>query len=123
MKKSIWILISVFVAAFPVYARETLVLARPEGPASDIAEEVLKEAYHRIGIEVRTQTFPAERSLVASNSGDADGEVARLTELEGTYTANVIAHQGVLDEGVQFIQKPFSLMDFAAKVREALEQE
>jgi len=36
------------------------------------------------------------------------------------YTANVIAHHGVLDEGVHFIQKPFSMHDLAAKVREAL---
>ena len=37
------------------------------------------------------------------------------------YTSNVIAHHGVLDEGVHFIQKPFSLKDLAAKVREALD--
>ncbi len=37
------------------------------------------------------------------------------------YTANVIAHQGVLDEGVHFIQKPFSINDLAAKIREALD--
>jgi PAS domain S-box-containing protein len=37
------------------------------------------------------------------------------------YTADVIAHHGVLDENVRFIQKPFSLGDLAAKVREALE--
>jgi len=37
------------------------------------------------------------------------------------YTANVIAHRGVLDEGVNFIQKPFSLRDLAVKVRRALE--
>ena len=37
------------------------------------------------------------------------------------YTSNVIAHHGILDEGVHFIQKPFSLKDLAAKVREALE--
>ncbi len=36
------------------------------------------------------------------------------------YTADVIAHHGVLDEGVHFIQKPFSTKDLAAKVREAL---
>ncbi len=36
------------------------------------------------------------------------------------YTANVIAHNGVLDEDVNFIQKPFSKQDLAAKVREAL---
>jgi DNA-binding NtrC family response regulator len=36
------------------------------------------------------------------------------------YTANVIAHHGVLDEGVHFIQKPFSMDDLGAKIREAL---
>lgn len=36
------------------------------------------------------------------------------------YTANVIAHHGVLDEGVHFIAKPFSSADLAAKVEEAL---
>ncbi|MEA5114354.1 MAG: PAS domain S-box protein [Geobacteraceae bacterium] len=37
------------------------------------------------------------------------------------YTADVIAHRGVLGEGVHFIQKPFSMQGLAAKVREALE--
>jgi PAS domain S-box-containing protein len=37
------------------------------------------------------------------------------------YTANVIAHHGVLDEGVHFIQKPFSMQGLAAKVREVLD--
>ncbi|MCF8024766.1 MAG: PAS domain S-box protein [Desulfobacteraceae bacterium] len=38
------------------------------------------------------------------------------------YTEDVIAHHGVLDQGVQFIQKPFSIQDLAEKVREAIEQ-
>ncbi len=37
------------------------------------------------------------------------------------YTANVIAHHGVLDEGVNFIQKPFTMSDLAAKIREVLD--
>ncbi|MBN2706816.1 MAG: PAS domain S-box protein [Deltaproteobacteria bacterium] len=37
------------------------------------------------------------------------------------YTANVIAHRGVLEDGVHFMQKPFSLQEMAAKVREVLE--
>jgi PAS domain S-box-containing protein len=37
------------------------------------------------------------------------------------YTADVIAHQGVLDGGVHFIQKPFSNKDMAAKIREVLD--
>ncbi len=39
------------------------------------------------------------------------------------YTADVIAHYGVLDEGVHFIQKPFSLSALAAQVRELLDGE
>ena len=38
------------------------------------------------------------------------------------YTANVIAHHGVLDEGVNFIQKPFSKETLGAKVRESLDE-
>jgi CheY-like chemotaxis protein len=38
------------------------------------------------------------------------------------YTADVIAHRGVLDKGVNFIQKPFSVKDLAVKVRDALRE-
>ena len=37
------------------------------------------------------------------------------------YTGDVIAHHGVLDEGVHFIQKPFSRRELAAKAREVLD--
>jgi len=37
------------------------------------------------------------------------------------YTANVIAHRGILDRNVHFIHKPFSVDELARKVREALE--
>ena len=36
------------------------------------------------------------------------------------YTADVIAHRGVLDSGLNFIQKPFSRLELALKVREAI---
>jgi len=38
------------------------------------------------------------------------------------YTANVIAHHGVLDEGVEFLQKPYSPRDLAARVRTLLDR-
>jgi len=33
------------------------------------------------------------------------------------YTANVITNNGVLDEGIEFIQKPYLLNDLAQKLR------
>ena len=36
------------------------------------------------------------------------------------YTANVIAHHGVLDDGIAFLQKPFSVQALTEKVREVL---
>lgn len=37
------------------------------------------------------------------------------------YTSDVIAHQGVLEKGVHYIPKPFSLQSLALKVREVLD--
>jgi signal transduction histidine kinase/ActR/RegA family two-component response regulator len=39
------------------------------------------------------------------------------------YTADIISEQGILDEKVNFLQKPFSIKDMAEKVREALDRE
>ncbi|MDA3791678.1 MAG: PAS domain S-box protein [Desulfobacula sp.] len=38
------------------------------------------------------------------------------------YTADIIAHHGVLEEGVHFIQKPFSKRDLAQTVRKSLDE-
>jgi CheY-like chemotaxis protein len=37
------------------------------------------------------------------------------------YTENVIVHRGVVDEGLNFIQKPFSVNTLATKIREVLD--
>lgn len=39
------------------------------------------------------------------------------------YTANVLAPHGVLESGLNFIQKPFSINDLSVKVREVLEKD
>lgn len=39
------------------------------------------------------------------------------------YTADVIVHMGVLDEGVHFLQKPFAPKDLATRIRKALVRE
>jgi hypothetical protein len=37
------------------------------------------------------------------------------------YTADLIAHRGILDEGLNFIQKPFRRDELAEKVRQVLD--
>jgi len=37
------------------------------------------------------------------------------------YTSDVIAHHGVIDEGVHFLQKPYTAQVLSKKVREVLD--
>ena len=45
----------------------------------------------------------------------------KLVYMSG-YTADVIAHHGVLDAGVHFLQKPFSRTSLSLKIKEALDE-
>jgi signal transduction histidine kinase len=56
----------------------------------------------------------------------AEEAVARLPELKVLFTTgftkNAVVHNGVLDPGVNFIAKPFTLDQLAAKLREVLDR-
>ena len=39
------------------------------------------------------------------------------------YSEDIISHEGALDEGIPFIQKPFSVQGLVTRVREVLEGE
>jgi FixJ family two-component response regulator len=58
------------------------------------------------------------RKLRDTLAGDQPG--LKTLYMSG-YTASVITDRGVLEEGVNFIQKPFTRRDLVAKVREALD--
>lgn len=87
---------------------EAIRLAREHGGAIQLlmTDVVMPEMNGRLLANHLRAQFPALRCLFMSG-----------------YTANVIAHHGVLDEGVHFIQKPFALHALAAKIREALATE
>ncbi|MCX7981476.1 MAG: PAS domain S-box protein [Syntrophales bacterium] len=38
------------------------------------------------------------------------------------YTANVIAHHGILEEGIIYLQKPFTIVDLSARLSQAMNQ-
>ncbi len=104
---------------------------------------VLSEALGRLGHQVRTAGDAATLwRWVKDGAGDLvitdvvlpgmNGKelVARLRVgrpglrclyMSG-YTADVIAQHGVLDAGVAFLQKPFTIQSLAEKAREALKQ-
>ncbi len=118
---------------------ETILLVEDESAILDIARMILE----RLGYQVLATSTP---SMAINMAKEHDGKIHLLItdvvmpEMNGRdlasqlqllhpdiqtlfmsgYTANVIAHSGVLDDGVSFIQKPFTMSDLASKVREAL---
>ncbi|MEJ6000174.1 substrate-binding periplasmic protein [Paucibacter soli] len=59
-------------------------LADPE-PASLASEQLLRDAYRQLGIEIRIERMPGARSLLSANSGATDGELHRKAGLEHDY--------------------------------------
>jgi polar amino acid transport system substrate-binding protein len=93
----------------PVHAQSSLVFSKP-GPldyTAQISEEILKEAYARIGIAVTTQEFPGERALRMSNSGAVDGEVNRIRGIAKIYPNLRIVPVAInLIDGMAFTKNP-----------------
>ncbi|UTY60418.1 ABC transporter substrate-binding protein [Massilia sp. erpn] len=54
-------------------------------PATDIAEQVLREAYRRLSMSLDVVRLPAERALVSANDGMMDGELYRKVGIERDY--------------------------------------
>lgn len=91
-------------------------------PSGSPGEAMEKAKNHSNGIDL----IMTDVVMPGMNGRDLAGHIAvlypgiRLLFMSG-YTANVIAHQGILDDGVVFIQKPFSMEDLAKKLREVLD--
>lgn len=65
--------------------RAPLVFSRQTGTFDDAGENLLREAYQRIGIGVKATVLPGERGLVLANHGQTDGELNRIAGLERDY--------------------------------------
>lgn len=119
---------------------ETVLLVEDEKAILDTGKAILEH----LGYTVLTAGTPREAiRLVEEHSGEIQLLISDVVmpEMNGRelvermvamkpglkclyisgYTTSVIAHRGVLDQGVNFIQKPFSLRALASKVREVLD--
>ncbi len=120
---------------------ETILLVEDDHDLLDMAKAMLE----RIGYKVITSRSPEEAIKIAREKSDEisllitdvimptmNGQVlAKKIKIEcpsmkslfmSGYTADIIGRHGVMGEGVGFIQKPFSMIDFATKVRGILDQ-
>lgn len=83
------------------------------------ALELASESGNKIKLLLTDVIMPEMngRELSAKISGIIPG--IKTIYMSG-YTADVIAHRGILDEGVYFIQKPFSMAELGKKVSETI---
>jgi PAS domain S-box-containing protein len=126
-------------AAPPEGHGELILLVEDEASILELGEDMLK----RLGYSVLAAGTPEAALRLAREHGDAirllitdvvmpsmnGRELAERLQagipglgclyMSG-YTANVIAHHGVLDQGIRFIQKPFSAQELGWKVHEVL---
>ncbi|MDZ7832396.1 MAG: response regulator [Desulfobacterales bacterium] len=123
----------------PPHGSETVLIVEDETPVLNLAKTMLE----KLGYTVLDAATPEQAMKKAREHGDsihllitdvvmpemngraqAEQLQALYPELKvlfmSGYTANFIAHRGVLAAGVHFIQKPFAKIDLAVKVRKAL---
>ncbi len=88
--------------------------------APNEAIRLIKEE-QRISLLVTDVVMPEINGRDLANRIQSLSPGVRVLFMSG-YTSNVIAHHGVLDQDVNFLQKPFSLRELAVGVRKALEK-
>ncbi len=125
-----------------VSGNETILLVEDESAILDMTTMMLQRLGYRVLVAstpadairlAQEQTAPIHLLITDVIMPEMNGHelakqlLARYPGLKqlfmSGYTADVIAHHGVLEEGVQFIQKPFTLQNLSEKIREALEQD
>jgi nitrogen-specific signal transduction histidine kinase/ActR/RegA family two-component response regulator len=120
---------------------ETILVAEDDEMLRDMAREMLEGYGYRI---ITAENGREAMKIADSHDGPihllltdvvmpgmdgrelADQLQKKLPEIKvlymSGYTANAIAHHGVLEENVEFIQKPFTQEGLAGKVREVMDQ-
>jgi len=85
------------------------------------ALEHMKEPAHRVDLLLADVMLPEMSGRLLADRLREAGRVTRVLYMSG-YENDVIAHQGVLNEGVRLLQKPFLEEDLLRQVRISLEE-
>ncbi len=121
---------------------ETVLLAEDDPALMDITKALLEELNYSViaaatpeqaigfaeGYEGDISLLVTDIIMPQMNGRDLSERIKairpgiKLLFMSG-YTADVIARQGIIREGISFIQKPFSLRDIALKIKEVLGRE
>jgi len=91
--------------------------------ATDSPSEALRlaaEQSDQIDLLITDVVMPEINGKELSQRLLAQHPKLKLIYISG-YTADVIANHGVLDEGVNFLQKPFSISELSTKIKEVLD--
>lgn len=128
-------------AEIPQGKGQKVLLVEDEGTLLEMAKVMLQE----LGYQVQAAAIPAEALSYCLNNdcwpdllitdvvmpGMSGKQLAdeitkqcrgvKVLFMSG-YTANAIAHQGILDKGTAFIQKPFTLGEIGQKLKEVLDK-
>ncbi|MBI5585150.1 MAG: PAS domain S-box protein [Deltaproteobacteria bacterium] len=119
---------------------ETILLVEDDDSVRELAGRALRQLGYTI-LEAKNgptalelaESYPATIQLLLSDvimPGMNGQELSRLLTQNrpgllvlfmSGYTDNVIVHQGILDEGIHFITKPFNKQELAKKVRDILQ--
>ncbi len=66
-----------------LHAQETLIFSTiVNSNSAKISEQVIREAYRRLGFDIEIVAMPARRALEVSNDGEVDGELHRIYGLD-----------------------------------------
>jgi PAS domain S-box-containing protein len=118
---------------------ETILLVEDDKQVRDLAREILMECGYTV-LHAHNGKDALKICALQENSIDLLLTDVVMPEMNGKelfaiirkeypnmkvlymsgYTENIISHHGVLDQGLQFIQKPFTVSNLAAKIRETL---
>ncbi|MFH2116107.1 MAG: response regulator [Spirochaetota bacterium] len=93
------------------------VIAAEHGPA---ALDVMREVGDQVDLLLTDVIMPKMNGKELYNRLSKDRPGLKVLYISG-YTDNVIAHHGVLDDGVAFLQKPLSIASLARKLHQVLD--